>query len=173
MLIVHGLYQFSEKRTAFRNDFCANCRLPCLAVQIRTFDVHHIFWIPLIPVGFRKRWYCTRCGRQSDVYAGTRRPFKWIGLFLLIVLTPALWFMPLEGEPDRGFVIFIWVLRFAAPLGSILTAWHLHRTRYQRSPEGWLAHVAPADDTACPFCNTPLVVLSGRASCPSCGVLRL
>jgi hypothetical protein len=173
MLIVHGTYQFSAKRIAFRNDFCANCRLPCRATQVRTFDVHHIFWIPLIPTGFRKRWYCARCGRQPDVYAGTRRPFKWIGLFLLIVLTPAFWFMPLPGEQDRGFIIFIWVLKLAAPLGVIFTAWHLHHTRNQRPRKDLLERVAPAAADACPFCNTPLIVLSGRASCPSCGVLRL
>src|SRR5262249_52837112 len=88
MLAVHGTYRFGEKRTAFRNDFCANCRLPCRAIQLRTFDVHHIFWLPLIPLGFKKRWFCTRCHRQSDVYAGTRRPFKWIGLFLLLLFSP-------------------------------------------------------------------------------------
>jgi hypothetical protein len=173
MLIVHGIYRFSKKFTAFRNDFCANCGLPCGAVQIRTFDVHHIFWLPLIPVGFKKRWYCTRCDQQSDVYAGTRRPFKWIGLFLLLLLSPLLWFLPLEGEQDRGFVIFIRVLRFGAPFAAILTAWHLRRTRNERSRQDWLSHVPPADDANCPFCQTPLMVLSGQGSCPSCGALRL
>ena len=53
MFVIHGAYHFWPKRVAFRNDYCFTCGQACRAVAIRTFDVGHIFWIPILPVGSR------------------------------------------------------------------------------------------------------------------------
>lgn len=49
---------------AFRNDYCLARGEERRAVQVRTFDVGHIFWIPILPAGFWKRWVCTVCGKD-------------------------------------------------------------------------------------------------------------
>ena len=56
MLLVNGLYHFRPTRVAFRNDFCMSCHLPRRSVQIRTFDVWHLFRIPILPLGFPRRY---------------------------------------------------------------------------------------------------------------------
>ena len=114
MLIVYGAYHFRPKRIAFRNDYCLTCGEACRSVQIRTFDVGHIFWIPVLPVGFWKRWVCTACGHQPHVSPKTRRFFKWAGLFVLLFLSVMSWVEPVE----RNFAAFTWICRIGASLGA-------------------------------------------------------
>jgi len=52
MLIINGIYRFRPKHVAFPNDYCLSCSQPRRSVQIRTFDTLHIFWIPILPLGF-------------------------------------------------------------------------------------------------------------------------
>src|SRR4029079_9584291 len=98
MILIHGLYRWSPKRVAFRNDFCLKCAQPRRAVQIRTLNAVHLFWIPILPLGLWKRWLCTVCGSNPHEYPGTRRPFKWIGLILLTVLGLVSWLEPIQSD---------------------------------------------------------------------------
>jgi hypothetical protein len=168
VLILHGVYYFRQKRVAFRNDYCLSCGQPRRSMQIRSFNAWHIFWIPVLPLGFHKRWLCTVCGRDPHVYPGTRRAFKWAGLFVILIAGAAFWTMPLT--PD--VLVLGWVIRLAAPVGAVLTLRHLLRTPKDTSLQEKLAAIPPASDTTCPFCNSNLLVLSSQSSCPTCGVLR-
>ena len=168
MIFLHGIYRFRPKRVAFRSDYCLPCALPYRSVQIRTFDAWHLFWIPLVPLGFHKRWRCTNCGKQPHVHPGTRSGFKWAGLVVLLLLAALFWAAPLT--PDM--LIFGWVVRASAPIGAILTLIHLLRTPKDPSLEQKLAAIPRASDTVCPFCGSALIVLSSQCSCPACGIVR-
>ena len=171
MFLIHGAYHFWPKRVAFRNDYCLTCGQASRAAAIRTFDVGHIFWIPILPVGFWKHWRCTFCGKDPHASPSTRRSFKWAGLACLVILSAGSWAAPVEGDSES--LLISWAFRVAAPVGAILLFVHLLRTPRDRSLREKLATVAPADETTCPFCKTPLV--SGNAarwSCPGCGVIR-
>ena len=61
MVIIHGVYHWSPKQVEFRNDYCLSCSAQRRAIRVRTFDVAHLFWIPILPLGFWKRW--KRCPR--------------------------------------------------------------------------------------------------------------
>ena len=167
MFIIHGAYHWLPKRVAFRNDYCLSCEAPRRSIRIRTLDVGHIFWIPVLPVGFWKRWLCTVCGRNPHENPQTRRSFKWAGLVVLILITVALWAEPVP--PD--FVIGGWIIRFGAPLAAALTLRHLLRTPKDPSLKERLSTIQPATETICPFCNTQLL-LATQWSCPACGVVR-
>ena len=170
MLMVHGIYHFGPKRIAFRNDYCLSCAQPRRSLQISMFDVGHIFWIPLLPLGFHKRWYCSVCNKRPHVHPGTRRGFKWAGLVVLFVLALAGWAV----HPSADDRYLVWALRVAAPAGAILTLIHLLRTPRDLSLQKQLGEVPPARDTLCPFCGTALLILSNSPSyCPTCGVQRL
>ncbi len=114
MFITYGTYHFRPKRLAFRNDYCLSCGEARRSVQMRTFDVGHIFWIPLLPVGFWKRWICTACGHQPHISPKTRRSFKWAGLLVLLFLSAIFWAEPVT--PD--FVAGSWIFRIGASLGN-------------------------------------------------------
>ena len=168
MLIIHGAYNFRPKRLAFRNDYCLSCGQARRSVKIRTFDVLHIFWIPVLPIGFWKRWTCTACGRQPHVNTKTRRPMKWAGLLVLLILSAGSWAVPI----DRDFVTGSWIFRIGAPLGAILVFAHLLQTPKEPSLKERLATIHPASDTVCPFCGAQLLILASHCSCPVCGVVR-
>jgi hypothetical protein len=168
MLIVYGRYRFKPRRVAFRNDFCLRCNQPRRSVEFKTFDALHIFWIPLIPLGYRTRWICATCGNPPRESNRTRRPFKWAGLTVLLVLGIGAWLAPM----DQDISVMLWFFRIAAPLGAVLTLIHLLRTRGAPSPKAQIASVAPTTVTACPFCGVDLLLVSSQASCPKCGVLR-
>jgi hypothetical protein len=167
MLIIHGAYHFRPKRFAFRNDYCLSCRGATRSIATRTFDVGHVFWIPILPVGFWKHWRCERCGAEPHAAPGTRRSFKWVGLVLLILFSFLAWAVPAE-PPDQWLS---WVFRIGGPVGSLLLLRHLLRTPKERSLRDGLKNVPPAEEVICPFCNTPLMA-GTRWSCPGCGVLR-
>jgi hypothetical protein len=167
MLVIHGAYHFRPKRVAFRNDYCLSCGQTRQSVAIRTIDVGHIFWIPILPVGAWKHWKCMSCGRDPHVSPKTRRSFKWAGLVVLVLISIVFWAMPMESED----ALWIWAGRIGSPLCTALLLRHLLRTPSGLSLRQLLAMVEPAADTICPFCNTPLIGGSPW-SCPVCGVVR-
>jgi hypothetical protein len=169
LLLVHGIYHWRPQRVAFRNDYCLFCAQPMRSVQIRTLDAWHFMWIPLLPLGYRKRWLCSTCGQNPHLHPGTRRGFKWAGVFVLLFFAVAFWAVPLT--PD--ILILGWAVRVATPPGALLTLIHLLRTPADPSLKNMLSAISPAADTLCPFCGTHLLVVSSHCSCPACGVLRL
>jgi len=168
IIVVYGVYRWRAKRVAFRNDYCVACGEARRAVQVRTFDVGHIFWIPILPVGFWKRWVCTVCGRDPHASSKTRRGFKWAGLFILVLVAFIFW----ADSATRDTVAVFWIGRIAAPVGAALLLRHLLRTPREPTLEAKLATVQPAADTVCPFCGAQLLMLGSQCSCPVCGVVR-
>ena len=168
MHIVRGAYHLWPKRVAFRNDYCIPCKAPRRAVATRSFDVGHIFWIPILPVGFWRHWTCSECGRKPHARSKLR-PFLWSGLYLLVAVSVIFWAVP----PEPEFAVGSWFCRIAAPAAAMALAVRLLRELRQPSLKKRLASVPPAADTACPFCETVLVTgTGGRWSCPACGIVR-
>jgi hypothetical protein len=168
VLIIHGVHHFWPKRVGFRNDYCLGCDKPRRSVAIRTLDVVHLFWIPILPLGFWKHWQCSECGRDPHRHVRTRRAFKWIGFGLLAIVAAMLWLTP-AGTDDS----FQWFLRVAATAAALALWIHLLRTASEPSLKQRLAAIPEAQDVICPFCNAPLHAIGGgRWSCPSCGIAR-
>ena len=169
MFIIHGSYHFWPKRVGYRNDYCLGCNKPRRSVAIRTFDVGHVFWIPILPVGFWKHWKCTECGRDPHLNVKTRRSFKWIGLVLLVIFSVVFWIAPLDGEA----AVTTWLFRIVPPVLALLLLRHLLSTPAELSLKERLAQIPPAAESVCPFCATPLMAeASGRWECPGCGTAR-
>jgi hypothetical protein len=87
MRIVRGAYYYRRKPVAFRNDYCLSCNAPRRSIAIRSFDVGHFFWIPILPVGFWRHWVCSVCGRKP--HSRKRRLLKWTTLHSLITISVA------------------------------------------------------------------------------------
>ena len=167
MILIHGIYRWAAKRIAFRNDYCLSCEAPRKAMQIRTFDAWHLFWVPLLPLGFIKRWFCMTCGMQPSHNKKTRFGYKIAGMFVLLIFTVFFWMCPVQ----QGDEAFFWVFRIGAPLGLMFTFFHLLRSKRDPTYSDHFHSVKAADDTICPFCNVPLVAMP-QFLCPVCGVHR-
>ena len=167
MHIVRGAYHYRGKPVGFRNDYCVSCRAPRRSIAIRSFDVGHVFWIPILPVGFWRHWVCSVCGRKP--HSKARRFFRWSGLYSLIGGSVLFWGLPVDSE----FALGSWIGRLVAPAGAIFLIIRLLRTATPLSVRKKLASIPPTADTICPFCSIPLAAGTGnRWSCPACNAVR-
>ncbi len=163
MFVPTGAYHFWPKPVGFRNDYCYSCARPQRSVATRTFDVGHIFWIPVLPVGFWKHWSCAKCG--SEPHATHYRWAKWFWSLLFAFISLAAWL----GTPKPD--VFDWCSRIAVTLVAAFFFIRVLQSLKQPSLRARLGAVSPATDVVCPFCSTPLMA-GTRWSCPACGVVR-
>jgi hypothetical protein len=55
MLVIHGLYRFKQHRIGVCKDLCNACEKETVTEEWRSFNVGHLYFIPLLPLGWRKR----------------------------------------------------------------------------------------------------------------------
>jgi len=170
--IIHGTYRFKQRRIGVCKDFCNACEQEVLAEQWKSFNVWHLYFIPLIPLGWRKRWLCTNCHKDPHARYRTPKTLKKIGLGFLAVLcafmTFGMWSIPVEGFTDG-----LWVVRLLFPLAVIACIYfgffhhasdHTDVMNTQRRSQ-----VEPLDVLTCTYCHQPLN-LDPVPYCPWCDV---
>lgn len=171
MFLIHGVYRWWPKRVGFRNDYCLSCEGPRRSIATRTFDVGHVFFVPLIPVGFWKHWACSACRRDPHRNPKARPFLKWVGFACLIILSLMFWSVPINSE---DVAILGWILRIGPLVGAAALLFQILTRADEPSLRERLAEIAPAaTDSACPFCATPLMAGDGgQWSCPACRAVR-
>jgi hypothetical protein len=165
MLIIHGIYKFKPKTVAYRNDFCLTCACPRRAYQEKTFDVLHIYFVPLLPVGFWKRWKCEVCKKDPHAHLGTRKSFKWVGVVLLAAFSGAAWFEPVAAD------YWLWSLRIGLPVACAAALWNTLRSKPDLRLKERLKEIQPAGESLCAVCEHPLI-LGAHWRCSGCGIER-
>jgi len=135
---------------------------------VRTIDVFHLFWIPILPLGVWSRWFCRYCGARPHAAARTGRGFKIAGAVLLALLSITVW-MPFteEGNDVTGMVV-LWFLRLGLPLATVLAVRSAIRHRPEPDFKRRLEQVRPFEGWRCPLCGGELVSLP-KWRCLSCG----
>lgn len=115
MLIIHGTYHFGKKKLETREDVCNSCERLRIIELWRSFNVFHIFWIPLIPLGSHSRWKCAVCHNDPHARYKTSKPMKIAGLFALAIFLVSL--CSVEPKPDE--VAFMWGARIVLSLAFL------------------------------------------------------
>jgi hypothetical protein len=169
VIVLHGWYHWFPRRGAFRADYCRRCEAATTSVRVRTLDVAHLFWVPLLPVGFWSRWFCLRCGARPHAAARTRRGWKVAGAVLLLLGSFAGWTMPIERPDD---VAVVWLLRIAVPLAFAATLVSIVRHRPEPAFAERLAAVRPWSHPDCPLCGGALE-RTAPPRCSRCGARHL
>ena len=170
MLIVHGRYFWRRQIVAYRNDFCLSCAAARLALKHRTFDVFHVFWVPVLPLGFRRRWHCQVCGRDPHANPRTRRSFKWLGVGVLAFFSLLGWVLP--PGTARQDAAFTWLLRLGGPLATAWAVWATVKGPAEVHLADSLRLVQPDVRVNCPVCQAPLHESESGWVCPRCGIRR-
>ena len=163
-VVVYGTYYVRQRLIAFRNDYCLTCQAPRLALQYRAFEIGHIFWLPILPKGFWKRWVCTSCGVDPH-WQLTSNGVKWMGIILLSLLAVAVWTTP--PKPDD--VAVSWVMRVGLP--AAVVALYRGIVRSRRSTERTRA-IPPYSEPTCPACQGSLVRRAQGRACMKCGAVQ-
>jgi hypothetical protein len=164
-MLLHGHYEFRTRRAVCRNDYCTQCQRAAFTEGFRSLCVIHIFFIPLIPLGFVTDWRCTSCGKDPLSRRPLPRPLAWAGLaFSLFALIAAFAAPGIQDEWEERLLM-------AAIFGvfALLTTWSLlskKRARY----EALRRRVEPLKTDDCPYCHAPML---HRATirCEQCRVI--
>jgi hypothetical protein len=165
MLVIHGIYHWRPKRIAFRNDYCRACKAQTVSVLIRTLDVLHLFWIPILPLGAWSRWFCMRCNSRPHHAVVTRRGFKIAGAGALALMTLGVW-VPLPPDADGMWII--WLLRFGLLVALAFTIRSIFTHRPEAKLRELLATVPPFEGRSCPLCGGELLGTPDLV-CLTCG----
>ena len=167
MLIIHGKYRFGRRKIGARKDFCNACQRECLSELWRSFDCGHIFWIPLLPLGFRERWCCTLCHRIPRARYRTGKPMLVAGLiasaFFLAAMSMS---KPKPGEMDANFLWGARIFFLLAFLGLLYFV--LKRGPAVPEADRRKADV-PLSTKRCIYCGGPLTG-KPHLHCPACQV---
>jgi len=152
MLILHGHYKFRKRKVSCRNDYCTICNRDEFTEGIRSFRVIHIFFIPLIPIGFATEWRCTSCGKDPF----SRRPISRglaitgfvLSLSLLAVSVAALW-EERRNNPGGLCIVLVMLGGLAFVTANSLSG--KRRSEYLARRKA----VMPLRTDVCPYCATP------------------
>jgi hypothetical protein len=169
-MLIEGVYHWRPKPVAFRNDYCIPCATERVAIQVRTIDVWHVFWIPLVPLGAYRRWWCLECGRRPDLSRTARRSIKILLAVVLAGLASLTWFAPARAS-DKDALITVWAMRLVFSSLLLATVWWAARGSDDVERRKRLPH-QPSEATECPLCKVSLQ-LTDPPKCVKCGIIRV
>ena len=108
MFVIYGEYRFAKRKAGYKSVWCESCNQHAYAERHRHFKFGHLFWLPLIPLGFHSEWFCLECGKDPK---GPARSGNFsIGFFavLAFAVSAAMFAFP-AGKGDE--VYFVWGAR--------------------------------------------------------------
>jgi hypothetical protein len=169
MLILFGTYRFDRKKVGIRKDFCNACERECVAVEWQSFDCGHIFFVPALPLGTKRRWLCSQCARDPRARFRTSKALGIVGLVVL-----PLFFLPIflsPGEPKQfSEATGMYVVAGLFTLGWLYLFYSTFFKRYSDPPDdARRANIVPLSTEVCVLCNGPLNQ-DPHYHCPRCGI---
>ena len=168
MFVLYGVYNFARKRIGYRNDYCLSCEGQKISEQWQSFDALHLFYLPLVPLGIKKRWLCATCGNNPHMRVKSSKTFLVGGAILCLLMAFVMWTAPVgTGEDAKG----AWVMRILLPLAFIGLLVPIFKQTPAPNLSEQLKSVPPLTEDNCPYCNGRM--LPGPIpQCGSCGVQR-
>lgn len=163
--ILFGTYRFGLKKIGVRKDFCNACKRECVAERWSSFNCGHIFGIPLLPLGPRKRWCCSLCGRDPRARYKTRKGFKIAGLFVLALILASVWFTRVTPEVQNT----VWGGRIVLSILFLCLLYSVIKRPSLVSEEERRKAVVPLCADSCFYCGGSLAS-QPHLHCPSCQV---
>jgi hypothetical protein len=166
MFIIYGMYRWARQRVGYRNDFCLTCEDQRVAEQHRTFDCGHVFFIPLLPLGYRKRWHCSMCGNNPHERVRTSRTLLILFAVIVGLFTGLMWF---GGAVPPEEAALIWGMRIGFTLAFLGLVYWIRRSKPTVGLKERLDQVPPLPRDVCLYCRG---LLDPDARCTPCGVQR-
>lgn len=164
--MIHGIYRWSPQSVAYKNSYCLRCAAPRLVVQVRTFDAFHIVFVPVLPLGLRKRWFCSVCENRPHFRYNTIKKLWWAaGTSVPAAAAFTFWSIP----PDPAEPSYIWMCRLVMTAAAALAFVFAWRLPFDPSLEEKLETIRPTTDLNCPFCKVRLAS-SPKWHCPKCKI---
>ncbi|RYD34274.1 MAG: hypothetical protein EOP85_19990 [Verrucomicrobiaceae bacterium] len=162
--MIQGTYKVGMKRVACRNAYCDTCARPRFTECFRSWLILHVFFIPLLPIGFIRRWFCSVCRHQVDGGQSIRPYILRAGLVACRIMVAAgviMWVNGAGRDFSVGF-IFIWGV-------LAVTFATLRKKQVYRDYIASVVKVEPLRTDQCPYCHSPLFA-KATPRCERCKV---
>jgi len=167
MFFTAGKYQYGHRTVAYRSDYCLSCDDNTVSVQQRTFAVLQVYYVPVLPLGFRKHWHCTRCRKNPHARVKTSQGINILGLGVFSLFAAMTWLLPFKNSDDAEAV---WGLRIGSGcLVALFAALILFHKRGSSMTLSERREALPRfTPTHCLFCGEPFNATA--QSCAECQV---
>ncbi len=173
MIIVYGTHRFGLRKAGVRKDYCNSCKGECISEMYRSFDCGHIFYIPLLPLGTKKRWLCTHCGQDPRARYETSKAMRFLALLLFPI--PILVFLLNAIEDWNKPANDAWVgLAIAGGFGVLWSGllYQALKPKTEPTEEELRKEIVPLGLDSCVYCYGPLCPEPGaHAYCTTCKVV--
>ena len=162
MFLIFGIKRFGHKKVGYGKDYCNSCQNEAVFERYRWFSWIHIFFIPLIPVGYYSHTRCTIC--TNDPNAKVSTPI-WQRIIFLAVIAGLIWVLyqdELLDDLSYGLAIKLFAMLMLLGCG-----YWIYKGRADVSKKERRKHLTPVDQTTCMMCEGEIVVAK-KAHCSRC-----
>jgi len=167
-LPLEGVRSYRRQLVAYRNDFCISCNAPRLAHQVRSFKIYHLYYIPIVPLGFWREWECSECGRDPHAYPGTPRNLRWMMVLFAAFFAITGVIASFDGQDSA---MTKWLMRLGLPALFFIVLWFAFRNKPDRALREKLRALNADHNDTCALCSGTLVLDQGWR-CSQCSVAR-
>lgn len=161
MFFIYGHRNFSHKRVGYSSDFCESCKRPAMIEKWKWWSWGTIFYIPLIPFGRKKGWFCVLCGENAEAEQPSKSD-NVVGALLCGFFAWAGYVVGAEDGFSVGHVLFI---TFFAAISAWCIASIIFHKRHSREKSD--AIIPSVDTNYCAYCGGGLVK-EPSIRCESC-----
>jgi hypothetical protein len=156
--------RLGRKIIAYRNDFCLTCQAQCRAYQVSRVLFIRFHFIPVLPMGTWRTWYCSVCTQNPHAIPGRFEELKRV---MLVVLATVSFFGWIASDSNSG----VWWMRIA-PLMVIAVGLLLMAKKWTTLElQAKLSQIPPDAESSCPLCGAPLL-LDSDWRCSACGLKK-
>ena len=107
MFYIYGTKQFDIKKHGYKNTNCEHCDMTSLCTEWRWSSWAHLFFIPLLPLGYDSSFTCNACGQEPKTHSETSIVLKVVILLILLLFAIPVYFgllatmgmIPIDSAP--------------------------------------------------------------------------
>lgn len=163
MYIFYGIKKVRKKKLGYGKDYCNACEQEAIVEKWQWFRWLHLFWIPLIPLGYQHNWVCTLCNKDANAQYKRGLFGKVVISLITLLIATFLIFIPEVTEP-LAYGLLIRIL--SVPLFLVSVVW-AYKHEKEQSKDEKRKNITPVDTGKCVYCKYPLA-MSPTLSCISC-----
>jgi len=152
MFFIFGLRKFGIKKVAYGKDFCNSCENEAVVDKFRWFSWIHLFFIPLIPLGYQYNYSCTICTNDPNAVIQTA---LWQKVIVASVFAGLNWLLYQSGiAEDLSYQVLLKVFTMLALCASI---YWIYAGSKKPSKKERRKHLTPVNQETCEKCEGVIV----------------
>ncbi len=162
MFFIFGLRRFGLKKVGYGKDFCNSCENEAIINRFQWFTWCHIFFIPLIPLGYHSKFNCTICGNNPHAMKNTPLWLRILFIFILLCIGST----TITSGLYRHFS-FGWIIKTLITFAITAACYWVFRKLNQATFKEQRSKITPVNQQVCVLCDGE-IVQKKQPTCSRC-----